>query len=111
MADKNDIESINEKIKQALVEERLLPRGMRLTGVVVSTKRKKTITIERALTKFLQKYKRWARIKSKINAHVPKDIDINNGDLVEIAQTRKISKTKSWVVTKIIKRAEEGEKS
>ena len=101
-----EIESINNKLADALKAERLATRGMRLVGRIVSTKMRKTVTVEREIVKFLKKYKRWYVDRSKIHAHVPGDIELSEGDIVEIAQTRKISKTKAWVVTKVLKRGE-----
>ena len=99
-----NVDEVNDALKQKLAEERLLPRGMKLQGRVVSTKRKKTVTIEREMVKYLSKYSRWAKVRSTISAHVPEGIDLKEGDLVEVAQTRKISKTKSWVVSRLIRR-------
>ncbi|MDE1797916.1 MAG: 30S ribosomal protein S17, partial [Candidatus Micrarchaeota archaeon] len=39
---------------------------------------------------------------SKIAAHNPDEIGARIGDLVEIAECRKISKTKAWIVTKVV---------
>jgi small subunit ribosomal protein S17 len=109
-ANKSDIdkiiEEINKKLEEGIKKEKLLPRGMKTQGKVVSTKRKKTVTVEKEITKYFPKYKRWARASSKIQAHVPSDVELKNNDIVEIAQTRKISKTKAWVVTKLLKREE-----
>ena len=101
-----DVDEINTQLGEAIKQEQLLPRGMKMKGVVVSTKRKKTATIERQLVKYISKYSRWASAKSKVSAHVPMDVDIKDGDVVEIQQIRKVSKTKSWIITKIIKRGE-----
>ncbi len=102
-----NINELNAKLAEAIKAEHLLPRGMKLVGKVVSTKRKKTATVERPLVKFYSKYNRWAYSRSKLAAHIPADIPIREGDLVEIQETRKISKTKNWVVTRVVKR--EGE--
>jgi len=108
-ANKSDdkiIEEINKKLEEGIKKEKLIPRGMKTQGKVVSTKMKKTVTVEREITKYFPKYKRWAKASSKIQAHVPSDVELKNNDIVEIAQTRKISKTKAWVVTKLLKREE-----
>ncbi len=103
----NGLVEINKMLEAGMREEHLLPRGMKLYGTVVSTKRKKTVTVERQLAKYLGKYKRQALTKSKIAAHVPGGVQLKEGDVVEIQQTRKISKTKSWVVTRVLKTKEE----
>ncbi len=86
----------------------LAVRGGRLTGKVVSDKSKKTVIVERDVVKRIGKYKRMAKGRSRIPAHNPDEIGAKTGDLVRIGETRKISKTKSWIVLEIIKKAEEG---
>ena len=84
-------------------------RGARLVGRVVSDKNKKTVVVERDVTKKVSKYKRMARGRSRIQAHNPDEIDAKVGDRVRIGETRKISKTKSWIVLEIISNAEKVE--
>jgi small subunit ribosomal protein S17 len=80
-------------------------RGARIVGRVVSDKNKKTVVVERDVTKKITKYKRLARSRSRIQAHNPDEIGAKVGDIVKIGETRKISKTKSWVVMEIISKA------
>jgi len=77
-------------------------RGFMVQGVVVSDKRKRTVTVQRDLVTYVPKYKRYARKISKISAHNPDEMGARTGDVVEIAECRKISKTKAWIVTKIL---------
>jgi small subunit ribosomal protein S17 len=102
-----DVAELNQKLKEAIKAESLSTRGMSTVGTVVSNKAKKTVTVERVLTVYLKKYRRWARKRSKIHAHVPGDLRLNVGDVVRIKQTRKISKTKAWVVVEVLKRVGE----
>ncbi|MBU0527902.1 MAG: 30S ribosomal protein S17 [Candidatus Micrarchaeota archaeon] len=81
-------------------------RGGILTGIVVSDKMKKTVVIERDVTKYFSKYKKYAKTNSRIVAHNPDSIGAKVGDLVTIAETRKLSKTKAWMVVEIIKKGE-----
>ncbi|MEM0124580.1 MAG: 30S ribosomal protein S17 [Candidatus Micrarchaeaceae archaeon] len=80
-------------------------RGVELIGRVVSGKAKKTVIVEREHVRRLYKYERYLRTHSRIAAHNPDCIGAKVGDIVKIAETRKISKTKSFVVVGIIKRA------
>ena len=80
-------------------------RGARATGLVVSTKAKNTVTVERDITNFLSKYKRIAKERSRIAAHNPVCINAKLGDIVNIGETRKISKTKAWTVLDIVQKA------
>ena len=75
-----------------------------LVGRVVSDKRSKTITVlvERRVVHEL--YGKIIGRSRKYHAHDEKG-EYKMGDLVEIAETRPISKTKSWVVTKLLEKA------
>jgi len=83
-------------------------RGGTLEGLVVSDKGKRTVIVERPLTKFIPKYQRSARTHSKVAAHNPDCIGAKEGDLVRIAECRKLSRTKAWSVVEVIKKAERG---
>jgi small subunit ribosomal protein S17 len=75
-----------------------------LVGQVVSDKRAKTITVlvERRVTHEL--YGKIVARASKYHAHDEKG-EYKLGDVVEIAESRPISKTKNWVVTRLVKKA------
>ncbi|MFH1779977.1 MAG: 30S ribosomal protein S17 [Candidatus Micrarchaeota archaeon] len=77
-------------------------RGAVRTGIVTSTKAKKTATVRIDYEYKNPKYERLEKRRSKIHAHIPEGMQVKQGDLVEINETRKISKTKSHIVTKII---------
>jgi len=83
-------------------------RGIVLEGVVVSDKMDKTVIVEREYLKFIRKYRRYERRRSKIPAHNPPCINAKKGDLVKIAETKPISKTVSFVVIQVIKRGVRG---
>lgn len=75
-----------------------------LVGKVVSDKRSKTITV---LIERRTKHELYGKIvakTSKYHAHDEKD-EYKTGDVVEIAETRPISKTKAWVVTRLVQKA------
>jgi small subunit ribosomal protein S17 len=80
-------------------------RGAQIIGKVVSNKGKKTVIVEREYTKYIYKYERSLRKRSRIPAHNPQCINAQIGDIVKIGETRRISKTKSFVVTEIVKKA------
>jgi len=82
---------------------KLSVRGMRKTGLVVSTKSKKTAVIRMDFMRRIPKYKRWARDSARMVVHNPEEINAKVGDMVRVGETRKISKTKSWVILEIIK--------
>ncbi len=74
-------------------------------GTVVSDKAKKTVIVEREYTRYMYKYERSLRKRSRIPAHNPDCINAKVGDIVRIGETRRMSKTKSFVVTAIVKKA------
>ena len=75
-----------------------------LVGRVVSDKRTKTVTVlvERRVTHDL--YGKIVGRSRKYHAHDEKG-QFKMGDMVEIAESRPISKTKSWVVTRLVQKA------
>ena len=75
-----------------------------LTGKVVSNKMDKTVTVlvERRVTHPL--YAKVVRRSKKYHAHDEKN-EYNEGDIVEIKSSRPVSKTKAWVVSKLIEKA------
>ncbi|MDP1691701.1 MAG: 30S ribosomal protein S17 [Burkholderiaceae bacterium] len=73
-------------------------------GKVVSDKRAKTITV---LVERRVKHELYGKIigrSSKYHAHDEKG-EYKMGDVVEITESRPISKTKSWVVTRLVEKA------
>ena len=75
-----------------------------LVGKVVSDKRAKTITV---LIERRTKHELYGKIvarSSKYPAHDEND-EYKMGDVVEISETRPISKTKAWAVTRLIEKA------
>ena len=77
-----------------------------LIGEVVSDKRSKTITVLVVRRTKHDLYGKIVARSSKYHAHDEKD-EFKVGDVVEIAESRPISKTKSWVVTRLIEKARE----
>lgn len=75
-------------------------RGRSFTGVVVSTKMQQTAVVQWEFKKYLSKYERYEKRKSKIKAHSPDCFNIKKGDIVEIRECRPLSKTKCFVVVK-----------
>lgn len=75
-----------------------------LSGSVVSNKMDKTITVkvERLVKHPL--YGKYIRRTNKVYAHDPQN-ECQEGDVVTIEETRPISKTKSWKLSSIDRRA------
>ncbi len=75
-------------------------RGKITQGVVVSKKSRNTIIIRQDYVQFIRKYQRYERRNSRLACHLPECLgqEINIGDLVRIGESRKISKTKAFIV-------------
>jgi small subunit ribosomal protein S17 len=86
------------------VHGKIKVRGSTLKGKVVSDKMDKSIIVEISHLKKNPKYERYMRTKTRIAAHLPPCMQAKTGDVVEIGETRKISKTKSFVVTKKVEK-------
>ena len=86
---------MTEQTKEALTRT--------LQGTVTSSKMVKTVTVlvERKVKHPL--YGKYV-VKSKMY-HAHDEIGCQEGDKVEIAETRPISKTKSWTVTRVLEKA------
>ena len=76
-------------------------RGKLFDGKVTGSKAKKTITLQKESAVYFTKFKRYARGKSTIHAHVPDCIDVESGDDVLTAECRPISKSVSYVVVEV----------
>ena len=77
-----------------------------LVGKVVSDKRTKTVTV---LVERRVKHELYGKIvakSSKYHAHDEKG-EFHTGDVIEITESRPISKTKNWVATRLIEKAVE----
>jgi small subunit ribosomal protein S17 len=75
-----------------------------LIGKVVSDKRTKTVTVlvERRVKHDL--YGKIVAKSSKYHAHDEQG-EFHNGDIIEITESRPISKTKNWVATRLVEKA------
>ncbi|MCR4753030.1 MAG: 30S ribosomal protein S17 [Candidatus Saccharibacteria bacterium] len=75
-----------------------------LTGVVSSDKRDKTITVEITSRETHPLYKKQYSKTRKYTAHDEKNA-AHEGDIVMIAESRPISKTKTWTLVKVIEKS------
>ncbi len=97
------------KDKNCPVHGNIGVHGMKKIGKVISTKMKRTAVVELDSVKYFPKYKRWAKRKSKVPVHNPECMNVKVGDIVEFSESRKISKTKAWVITGVQKKSEVGQ--
>ena len=75
-----------------------------LIGKVVSDKRSKTVTV---LVERRVKHELYGKIvakSSKYHAHDEQGV-YHTGDIIEITESRPISKTNNWVATRLVEKA------
>jgi len=75
-------------------------RGKLLEGIVIRKKAQKTATVQIERTTFNRKYERYLKKRTNYSVHCPECMDIAVGDVVLVGETKKISKTKSFVILK-----------
>jgi small subunit ribosomal protein S17 len=81
-------------------------RGMKrqMIGIVVSDKMEKTIVVQTERLVKHRMYHKYIRRRSKFAAH-DADNSCRTGDKVLITESRPLSRTKRWQVSKILKKA------
>jgi small subunit ribosomal protein S17 len=89
---------------QAAAEIRM--RGGRRVrqGVVASNKCDKTITVHVSYTRPHKKYGKLIRHRTALYAHDEKN-EARPGDTVEIMESRRISKLKTWRLVRVVRRS------
>lgn len=97
------------EVQQAAASETTAPAApvkntRTFVGRVVSDKRAKTVTVLVERRTAHELYGKIVAKSRKYHAHDEKG-EYKLGDLVEIAEGRPISKTKSWTVTKLLEKA------
>ncbi|MDH4093799.1 MAG: 30S ribosomal protein S17 [Betaproteobacteria bacterium] len=91
-------------MSQAEAQKPQASRNRTLTGRVVSDRMQKTVTV---LVQRRVKHPvvgKTITLSKKYHAHVESG-EVRQGDLVEIAECRPISRTKSWKVTRLIEKS------
>ena len=86
--------------KNCPIHGQISVRGKSIEGVVIRKKANKTAVIQMEKIKYIRKYERYMKKTVKLPVHCPECMDINIGDVVQVGETRKISKTKSFVILK-----------
>ncbi|NIO23267.1 MAG: 30S ribosomal protein S17 [Candidatus Aenigmarchaeota archaeon] len=76
-------------------------RGRVFRGRVRSAKSHNTVIVEWGYHRFVRKYQRYERSRSRVTAHNPPCMRAKEGDSVVIAECRPLSKTKGFVVVKV----------
>lgn len=80
----------------------LATRGRTFVGKVISDRMAKTVTVEWERRRYVPKYQRYEKRRTRVKAH--DEIGARTGDLVEIRETRPLSKTKNFLVIRKIEK-------
>ena len=77
---------------------RVKVRGRLLNGKAVSTAGNSFAVVEMEYLHMVRKFNRGERRRSRVSAHVPPCIEVQDGDSVTLGECRPLSKTISFVV-------------
>jgi len=86
------------KTQQESKEVAIVTHGRQFEGVVISARAQKTVTVEWERRKFVTKFERYLKARTRVKAHNPDTIAAVEGDIVVIRECRPLSKTKNIVV-------------
>jgi len=87
------------------LKEIKIPQGSpRRVGIVESDTRDKSRKVAVSYTVKHPKYGKYMRRRTTLQVHDAENVS-KKGDRVEIAECRPISKTKSWIVLRVVKAA------
>jgi small subunit ribosomal protein S17 len=85
--------------QHCVIHGKLKVRGRTFVGTVIKSKMQKTVNVEWPRKKFLPKFERYLATRSRVKAHNPSCLNVQEGDIVKIQECRPLSKTKYFVVT------------
>jgi small subunit ribosomal protein S17 len=86
------------------MEKKYPVRGVVFEGIVIKQKTPMTCVVKRSIVSYIPKYERSLIKTAKYAVHIPENMKAEVGDLVLVGETRKISKTKNFVITKLLKK-------
>ena len=98
---KESKKKIEENEKNNPFNGTLSIRGKIFEGTVINAKANGTVVIQKESPIYFKKFKRFGRSKNKIHAHVPSNINVEEGNYVVAAECRPISKSVSFVVVEV----------
>ena len=85
------------------MEQKEAPKIKSKTGIVVSDAMDKTVVVRVERRLLNPQYKKYVSRRKKFLAHDEKE-ECDVGDVVEICETRPLSRRKNWKVVKILKK-------
>jgi len=89
---------------QAVAEQKTRGKRRVRQGIVASNKCDKTITVHVTYTRPHKRYGKLIRRRTVLYAHDEKN-EARPGDVVEIMESRRISKLKTWRLVRVVRKA------
>ena len=89
-------------MKNKIGKDNVNTRGRTFVGTVISDKIPRTVTVQWGGKKFIPKYERYTKVRTKVQAH--DTLNAKKGDVVKISECKPLSKTKKFIVKEIIGR-------
>lgn len=89
----------NKQTPNEIIFSGVKKNAKKLIGTVVSDKMDKTCVVEIVEQRSHSIYQRTFSVSRKIKAHDEKN-EYHAGDIVEITETKPLSKTKAWTITR-----------
>lgn len=81
---------------------KLATKNRRIRCIVIATDLHRTATVELPRRKYIPKYERYEKKRTRLRVHNPECINAKKGDLVVIAECKPLSKTKHFVIVEKI---------
>lgn len=73
-------------------------RGRQMQGTVVRAKVPRMALVEWSWQHYNRKYERYEKKRTRLQVHSPSCVGAKEGERVKIMESRKISKTKSYII-------------
>lgn len=77
-------------------------RGKTFTGLVVSAKMQRSAVVQWEGRRFVPKYERYTKTRTKVAVHNPDCVNAAEGDKVKIVECKPLSKTKNYVIVEVV---------
>ncbi len=83
--------------------EKRINKRKTLIGIVLSDKMEKTRVVQVSSTRPHSKYAKQVKFHAKYKAHDEQNMS-KQGDVIEMMETRRLSKDKRWTITAVVKK-------
>ncbi|MEM4267289.1 MAG: 30S ribosomal protein S17 [Candidatus Woesearchaeota archaeon] len=81
-------------------------RGRTQFGKIIRCTLGRTAVVEWVFPRYVSKYERFEKKRTRVMAHNPSCIGAKEGDYVKIMESRKLSKCKNFVIVQVIQQSQ-----